>query len=74
MCVYTCIYICLITNHLFLSRDCYANLEKNYKIESSLSLGCSKLYSGSTLAPSQYAGASLPHDKHGAEIHGIVVN
>ena len=43
MCVYVCVYMCLITNHFFLSQDCYANLEKNCKIESSLSLGCSSL-------------------------------
>ena len=74
VCVYVCVYMCLITNHFFLSQDCYANLEKNCKIESSLSLGCSRLYSGATLSPSQYAGASLPHDKHSAEVHGIVVS
>lgn len=75
MCVYTCMHMCLITNHhLFLLQDYYANLEKNHKIESSLSLGCSRLYSGPTLARSQYTGAFLPHDKHSAEIHGIVVN
>ena len=75
MCIYTCVYMYLITNHhLFLLQDYYANLEKNPKIESSLSSGCSRLYSGPTLAPSQYTGASLPHDKHSAEIQGIVVN
>lgn len=75
MCVYTCVCMCLITNHhLFLLQDYYANLEKNRKIELSLSLGCSSLYSGPILAPSQDTGASLPRDKHSAEIHGMVVN